>query len=241
MPAIIEKMREVTLADKVNILGHSQGTAMMWYALSKKQDYFAERVNRFIANAACIFADLENEGGETYEKLSNVYWQLEKRGIYNLYGNDAASAGKTGLDCIARDDPDCDYYEGEGILPDWPQLARNAVSTAAFLYFGQLTLERRFQEPQDMLKYFTGERHTALVPLSNIDRVAVSIVHSPGDERCAMPFAEWIYTEITTPDKHLVVHKGDHKTIQFWGDESFASMIDQVIKTGNIVDSSTIL
>lgn len=101
VPACIEKMQEVTFAPKVNVIGHSQGTAMMWYALSKNQDYFAEKVNRFVAIAACIIAEVYR-WGDTYEKLSNVYYQFEEQGYYNIYGEDESSIGFGAIDCVSK-------------------------------------------------------------------------------------------------------------------------------------------
>ena len=49
VPAFIDKMLEVTGKPKVTLIGYSAGTAEIYYGLAKKQDYFAERVNRFIA------------------------------------------------------------------------------------------------------------------------------------------------------------------------------------------------
>lgn len=85
-----------------------------------------------------------------------------------------------------------------------------------------------------MAKYFSGERQTPLVPLSNIDRVPVSIVHAPGDTRCPIAFAEWIFTEITTPDKHFVVNNGIHYTVQFTSDPVFTDIIEETVKTGSL-------
>ena len=61
-----------------------------------------------------------------------------------------------------------------------------------------------------MVKYFNGERRTPLVPISNIDRVPVTLISSPADDRCPTEFAEWMFTEITTPDKQMVINNGIH-------------------------------
>ena len=66
----------------------------MWYALSHKQDYFAERTHRFIAMASCIAPDLSAvAGGLTeYEEIVAFFLKLREMGIENMYGLDEASA-----------------------------------------------------------------------------------------------------------------------------------------------------
>ena len=54
IPAVLEKIIEVTGKPKVTIVAYSQGSSQIYYALAKKQDYFAERVHRFVACATCI-------------------------------------------------------------------------------------------------------------------------------------------------------------------------------------------
>ena len=51
-PAFIELVRNVTKLDKITYVGHSQGTTQMFYSLlGKKQAWFKERVNLFVALA----------------------------------------------------------------------------------------------------------------------------------------------------------------------------------------------
>ena len=53
-----------------------------------------------------------------------------------------------------------------------------------------------------------------------------------------MEFAEWMFTEITTPDKHLVVNSGNHYTVQFQSKSSFIDLIEETLKTGTIADAA---
>ena len=53
IPAVVERIREVTGKPKITLIGYSQGGAQIFYGLSKNQDWFAERVNRFVGLAAC--------------------------------------------------------------------------------------------------------------------------------------------------------------------------------------------
>ena len=68
----------------------------MWYALAKNQDYFATRVNRFVAIAACIFAEIYT-WADTYEKASFIFYQLEKYGKHAGFGDDASGVGFGGI------------------------------------------------------------------------------------------------------------------------------------------------
>ncbi len=84
IPPVVDKILDVTGKEKVTILGHSQGSSLMWYALAKNQDYFAPRVNRFVAIAACLFAEAY-DWGNTYEKLRSIYYAFEQNEVYVVY------------------------------------------------------------------------------------------------------------------------------------------------------------
>lgn len=55
LPAFVERIREVTGKPKVTLLGYSQGGALIYYALAKNQDWYAERVHRFVSLAGCPY------------------------------------------------------------------------------------------------------------------------------------------------------------------------------------------
>ena len=59
LPVFIDGIIDITGHDKVTYIGYSQGTAQMYYALATNQDFFAEKLNRFVALASCIFIDIE--------------------------------------------------------------------------------------------------------------------------------------------------------------------------------------
>lgn len=46
--------------------------------------------------------------------------------------------------------------------------------------------------------------------MSNIDRVPISIVHAVSDETCDVTTAEWTYTQVQSPDKHIRFEHGGH-------------------------------
>ena len=76
---------EVTGADKLTYIEFSQGTAQMFYGMSKRTSFFEERLNRYIAFAPVIYG---NNFGQTYEGYSMLYPALLDEGIYYLGGDD---------------------------------------------------------------------------------------------------------------------------------------------------------
>ena len=59
MPAFMQKIIDVTGKPKVTVMNFSQGSAQMYYALAKKQDWFAKRTHRFIALSSCIVPSID--------------------------------------------------------------------------------------------------------------------------------------------------------------------------------------
>jgi len=59
-PALVEKVNDVT-GKKVTWIGYSNGTAQMNWSLAsptRGEDYWDDKLNKFIALAACIHANL---------------------------------------------------------------------------------------------------------------------------------------------------------------------------------------
>ena len=56
VPATIKKIKEVSGSEKVAYMGYSQGTTMLFYALTKdtEENYLADNLSCFIALAPCI-------------------------------------------------------------------------------------------------------------------------------------------------------------------------------------------
>ena len=88
-------------------------------------------------------------------------------------------------------------------------------SVAALMYFAQIAIEQRFQEPQTLEKWAAGERITPLVDLGNIDRVPVSIVMPISDQACSTEMTEMVYTQLGTKEKYIRWEHGTH--LQFIG------------------------
>lgn len=59
IPALVNKMIEVTEKPKVTLMGYSQGGAQMFYALAKNQDFYADKVHRFVSLSGCPYPALE--------------------------------------------------------------------------------------------------------------------------------------------------------------------------------------
>ena len=58
LPAVIDVILEQSNAEKVTYFGFSQGTASMYYALATNQDFFVDKLNRFVALASCLLMDI---------------------------------------------------------------------------------------------------------------------------------------------------------------------------------------
>jgi pimeloyl-ACP methyl ester carboxylesterase len=57
LPAMIDKVLEITKQPKLTYIGYSQGTSQMFYGLTQKEDsYFADRLNKAIFLAPCVFS-----------------------------------------------------------------------------------------------------------------------------------------------------------------------------------------
>ena len=61
LPACIERIIEETGKPKVTMMGYSNGGALMLYAMATDQDWYAERVHRFVSLAGCQFAKTRGE------------------------------------------------------------------------------------------------------------------------------------------------------------------------------------
>ena len=65
--------------------------------------------------------------------------------------------------------------------------------------------------------------------MKNIDRVPVTLVHDSGDYRCPVAFAEEIYNEITTPEKHFFVKNARHFAFAGLEDANWVNEIESII------------
>ena len=57
IPEQVNYVRDYTRQDKITYICHSQGTTQMFYALSKRPNYYKERINLFISLAPVVFVN----------------------------------------------------------------------------------------------------------------------------------------------------------------------------------------
>lgn len=74
VPAGIKKIKEVSNVDKVAYMGYSQGSTIMFYALTKEveETFFTENISCFIALAPCMIPPSIQF---TYESFISTEWQ----------------------------------------------------------------------------------------------------------------------------------------------------------------------
>ena len=99
--------------------------------MAKDQDWYAERVNRFIGLSACQYIRTDS----TYEEEVLYFSKLNEVGVYNFFGGDESSLNAE--NCAAARSSDCGNLGFDA----------QAVAINAFMYFSQIAIEGRFQEP----------------------------------------------------------------------------------------------
>ena len=197
----------------------------MYYGLAKKQDYFAERINRFVALAACPHMIQST----SYEDHVKTYMAFDQQGIYNWNGNDASSATKEAV---------CEHVGGIECLSIIPAV-NGGMSVNSMMYFNQIAIEGRFQEPQSLEKYAAGERITPLVDFGAIDRVPVSIIAMINDSTCPVELSgEFVYSKLGTADKNLQIEHFGHSVPIFTVTDLFFDRFVQTIENGSSAASA---
>ena len=86
LPAQVDKILEITGKEKVTLMAYSQGTLISVLALAAMQDYWAERVDRYISLATCGLSV-----GMDYETQVAKFQRYDELGYLNFGGNDASS------------------------------------------------------------------------------------------------------------------------------------------------------
>ena len=130
LPANLEKISEETGIEKVTIVGYSQGSAQTLYALAKNEDFYVNKVNRFLAVAACFAA----------KDVGTLF------GIYNeaVYAENFAS-GKVLIDGdtmqLVKPSEDCEKVDETGDECSYKQYGQSLLS---WLYFHQNQVYQRF-------------------------------------------------------------------------------------------------
>lgn len=98
IPAFVNKMLEVSGAPKVTLMGYSNGAVQIFYALAKQQDFYASRVNRFVAMSSCHYPETLNN---SYDIQIRQYLKFDQIGVYNIWGGDETSLTADNCDQIS--------------------------------------------------------------------------------------------------------------------------------------------
>ena len=128
IPAFVDKIIEVTGRPKVTLMGYSQGGAQIFYALSTNQDWFADRVHRYVALSACHYF----RGDLDYEIESARVRRLQELGLYNYFGGDESSITMENCGLISQYDCEIVSFGGYG------------YSTKSYNYFYQIAIAQQF-------------------------------------------------------------------------------------------------
>ena len=96
--------------------------------MAKDQDWYAERVNRFVALSACHYIRIDS----TYEEEVLYFSKLNEDGVYNFWGGDESSLNAE--NCASAKPANCGNLAFDA----------QAVSMSSFLYFSQIAIEGRF-------------------------------------------------------------------------------------------------
>jgi len=95
VPAILDKITEVSEANKVSWIGYSQGTSQMFYALATIEEKIASKLERAVMLAPCPLQDPWFDA-DTHKKLFDV---LYHEGVYvandDLYETHLANLCRT--------------------------------------------------------------------------------------------------------------------------------------------------
>lgn len=200
----------------------------MYYGLAKKQDYFAERVNRFIAMASTPIA---NAYCGEYEDQVKKFLRLEELGVYNIGGFDASSATL---------DPVCSMIGGSicDEVRDLEESFTAAKPVKLLMHAFQNCIAQRFQEPQSLEKWAAGEIYTPIVDYANIDRVPVTHIHPIEDTLCDPVIAEYQFAQLGTKEKYLSWEKGGHISFYIEMYDDKVTRIVSAIENGFTVASA---
>ena len=69
-------------------MGYSQGGGQIYYALARNQDWYADRVVRYVSMSA---ANYPRQIDDSYERNVSQFLKFDQVGIYNFWGDDASS------------------------------------------------------------------------------------------------------------------------------------------------------
>ena len=143
VPAGIEYIISETGAKQVTVAAHSQGSSQMWYALSHRQDYFAEKINRFVSLASCVIPEVYPGVPTDYKGLVSLFLRAEELGIYNVNGADDSSMPVGDMFCLVLENP-LICFANEVVKWSGFATSAGAQSMGSFFYYAQTLIENRF-------------------------------------------------------------------------------------------------
>ena len=97
--------------------------------MSKRQDFFAPRVNRFIALSSCTVPEGYPYMPTDFNNLTRILLRAEQLGIYNLYGGDESSSDLFTLFCKLTNE---NFWCLSADVGEWLEFTVQAQSLVAF-------------------------------------------------------------------------------------------------------------
>ena len=189
LPAELDFVSNYTGFEKIAYIGHSQGTAQMYYGLAELQDYYASRVSVFVALGSVTLLENTTAGyltytADNYEKVDDYlalwnvheimadkpyWWNIEYHTWCDANQDECFAKGETSVTSNPEwDDEDRFMVYG----------AHNPSGVRSLLFFAQNIKMNRFQQwaPKfNQLDPLMNKRVTDLIPLENISKVPIAV------------------------------------------------------------------
>ena len=157
LPAELDFVSNYTGFEKIAYIGHSQGTAQMYYGLAELQDYYASRVSVFVALGSVTLLENATAGyltqtAENYEKIDDYlalwnvheimadkpyWWNIEYHAWCNANQDDCFAKGETSV----TSDPE---WDDEDRFMVYGAHNPSGASVRSLLFFAQNIKMNRF-------------------------------------------------------------------------------------------------
>jgi pimeloyl-ACP methyl ester carboxylesterase len=178
LPAQIDYILSATGESKLTYIGYGRGNTQMFYGMAKDPDYFAKRVEQFVALSPALY----------YSSIMNVF-------DYNYYfaGIDAAGiyviGGPTWTEdrkrlcgrnlCLNAVYP-CDYPLEVPACNEYPEsgVPGQPLAIKDFKHFQQNTINEAFNE---YVPSWEDRNYAKLVPLDKVPRVPIHLITANSD------------------------------------------------------------
>ena len=80
VPAMLDKVTEVSESDKVSWIGYSQGTSQLFYSLASDEGRISDKLDRAIMLAPCLYTKPWNDAAAH----SKLFGAMRHEGVYLL-------------------------------------------------------------------------------------------------------------------------------------------------------------